>query len=111
MNYIVTTKERPYKKTEIKMNVLEMDRARFDDFLEAVGINDEEEYDEDDNVIDRQTVFVFNSGLRKTACKVIRIKDEKGVLYQYHENPMLRHFVPEFKNYVESVRAGRNEAA
>ena len=111
MTYRITTVERPYKKTDVRMNVLEMGEKKFDEFLEAVTIGDEKDYDEDNKLIDEQTVFVFNSGLRHTACKVIRMKDDKGVLYQYHENPMLRHFEPEFKNYVESLRANESEAA
>ena len=109
--YHINTIERPYKRTDVRQNVLEMDDKRFEEFLQAVTISKEEELDEDGDVLDSQTIFVFNSGLRHTACKVIRMKDDKGVLYQYHENPMLRHFEPEFKNYVESLRVTGSEAA
>lgn len=109
--YHINTIERPYKRTDVRQNVLEMDDKRFEEFLQAVTISKEEELDEDDNVLDSQTVFVFNSGLRHTACKVIRMKDDKGVLYQYHENPMLRRFEPEFKDYLKYLELGRNEAA
>ena len=111
MQYHINTIERPYKETKVYQNVLEMDEKRFDEFLEAVHIGQEEERDEDGKVIDSQTVFVFNSGLRHRACKVIRMKDDLGILYQYHDNPMLRHFEPEFKNYVESLRANESQAA
>lgn len=109
--YRINTIERPYKRTDVRQNVLEMDDKRFEEFLQAVTIDEEKDLDEDDNVLDSQTVFVFNSGLRHTACKVIRMKDDKGVLYQYHENPMFRRFEPEFKDYLKYLKLDRNEAA
>lgn len=111
MQYQINTIERPYKETKTFQNVLTMNEEKFDEFLEAVHIGIEEEYDEDGQVTDAQTIFVFNSGLRHRACKVTRIRDGVGVLYQYHENPLLRHFEPEFKNHVESLRAHESEAA
>lgn len=102
--YTLTTLERSYNKSNSHYNTLKMDEKKFSAFLDAARIVDENEYDEDDDekVIDTQKGIVFNSGLRHTACRVIRIEDGRGkTIYLYHENKALRVYTPEFKSMVE----------
>ena len=102
--YHLTTLERSYHKSDSHYNTLDMDTKKFETFMHAVRIADEKEYDEDDKVIDQQYGFVFNSGLRHTACRVIRIENEKGkVIYLHHDNPVLRIYAPELKALVEKI--------
>lgn len=100
----LTTLERSYKKSDTHYNSIDMDSERFSAFLEAVTITKEEESDEDGNVIDCQTGFVFNSGLRHTACRVIRIEDGDKTTYLYHENPAIRVMTPELRNMIDNHR-------
>ena len=97
----LTTWERSYNKSDAHYNNLDMNQKKFEAFLDAVHVTDETEEDEDENIIDRQTGFVFNSGLRHTACRVLRIEDNKKTIYLYHENPAIRVMAPELKAMLE----------
>lgn len=108
--YTLTTWERSYHKSGARYNTLKMDAKRFAAFLESAHVLDEETEDEDGKVIDSQKGITFNSGLRHTACRVIRIEDAKGkLIYLYHENKMLRIYAPEMKDMVE--KHAESEAA
>lgn len=100
--YTLTTWERSYHKSDAHYNTLKMDAKKFASFLEAANVVDETAEDEDGKVIDSQKAIVFNSGLRHTACKVVRIENEKGkTIYLHHDNPVLRVYAPEMKALVE----------
>ena len=100
--YTLTTWERSYHKNDAHYNTLQMDAEKFSEFLEAANVVDETAEDEDGKVIDSQKAIVFNSGLRHTACKVVRIENEKGkTIYLHHDNPVLRVYAPEMKALLE----------
>lgn len=107
--YHLTTLERSYHKSDSHYNTLDMDTKKFEAFMHAVRIADEKEYDEDNKVIDQQYGFVFNSGLRHTACRVIRIEKDQKTVYLYHENPAIRVLAPDLKNMIE--KSTESEAA
>lgn len=108
--YTLTTWERSYHKSDAHYNTLKMDAKRFAAFLESAHVVDEDTEDEDGKVIDSQKSITFNSGLRHTACRVIRIEEEQGrTIYLYHDNKMLRIYAPEMKALVE--KHAESEAA
>lgn len=100
--YTLTTWERSYHKNDAHYNTLQMDAEKFSEFLALAHVIDEEEEDESGDVIDSQKGITFNSGIRHTACRVVRIENEKGkVIYLHHDNPVLRIYAPELKALVE----------
>lgn len=75
-SYTVRTMEREYNKSPWHENVLHMNEERFTAFLAAVTISTSD---------DSKYNLTFNSGLRKTACRVLTISDGANVVYNYGE--------------------------
>lgn len=79
--YTITTMERKYNESPFIKNILHMNQRKFDAFLATRGVYVTEELDKDEQF--EQYGITFNSGLRHTACRVITIKKDQQVLYNY----------------------------
>lgn len=89
--YKVTTHEFAHMGGEESYQVLPMDAGRFEEFLHAADINRYLCDDFEDAEETERWTITFNSSLRRTACRVMRIEDAEKEIYAFGSDTVPEH--------------------